>query len=201
MKIITLLFFTINFYSFAQLKLSGEWQGILVENNQNWKDGKPIYLTISVINGLIDGKIREEIYNSNSFSVIKISGKTTSPNSIELLEDRILKQSEKISNPCLRQLKLVYNEESGYFEGFFESKKCPISTGKIILYKSKFEFNDKKELGITLKITKNSPVYATEMKRIQAKQSKNNNKPIDDKKNIQNSGIDPVVSKFNMVKN
>ena len=145
MKIITLLFFIINFYSFAQLKLSGEWQGILVENNQDWKDGKPIYLTISVINGLIDGKIREEIYNSNSFSVIKISGKTTSPNSIELLEDRILKQSEKISNPCLRQLKLVYNEESGYFEGFFESKKCPISTGKIILYKSKFEFNDKKE--------------------------------------------------------
>ena len=63
------------------------------------------------------------------------------------------------------------------------------------------EFNDKKELGITLKITKNSPVYSTEMKRIQAKQSKNNNKPIDDKKNIQNSGIDPVVSKFNMVKN
>ena len=145
MKPITLLFLIINFASFAQLKLSGEWQGILVENNQSWKDGKPIYLTISVINGLIDGKIREEIYNSNSFSVLKVSGKTTTASSIELSEDRVLKQTEKVTNPCLRQLKLSYNDESGYFEGVFESKKCPASTGKIILYKSKFEFNDKNE--------------------------------------------------------
>lgn len=145
MKPITLLFLIINFASFAQLKLSGEWQGILVENNQNWKDGKPIYMTISVINGLIDGRVREEIYNSNSFSVIKVSGKTTLANSIELTEDRVLKQTEKVTTPCLRQVKLVYNEESGYFEGVFESKKCPASTGKIILYKSKFEFNDKNE--------------------------------------------------------
>ncbi len=145
MKPITLLFLIINFASFAQLKLSGEWQGILVENNQNWKDGKPIYLTISVINGLIDGKIREEIYNSDSFSVLKVSGKTTLTNSIELSEDRVLKQTEKVTNLCLRHLKLSYNDESGYFEGVFESKKCPSSTGKIILYKSKFEFNDKNE--------------------------------------------------------
>jgi outer membrane protein OmpA-like peptidoglycan-associated protein len=145
MKLLTLLFLIINFASFAQLKLSGEWQGILVENNLSWKDGKPIYLTISVINGLIDGKIREEIYNSNSFSVLKVSGKTTTANSIELSEDRVLKQTEKVTNPCLRQLKLVYKEDSGYFEGVFESIKCSNSTGKIILYKSKFEFHDKNE--------------------------------------------------------
>ena len=145
MKFISLLFLLFNFTLYAQLKLSGEWQGILVENNKDWKDGKPIYLTISVINGLIDGKIREEIYNSNSFSVLKISGKTTSTNSIELSEDRFLKQTEKITNLCLRQLKLVYNVETGYFEGAFESKKCPTSTGKIVLYKSKFDFNDKNE--------------------------------------------------------
>ena len=145
MKFISLLFLLFNFTLYAQLKLSGEWQGIIVENNQDWKDGKPIYLTISVINGLIDGKIREEIYNSNSFSVLKISGKSTSSNSIELSEDRMLKQSEKITNPCLRQLKLVYNVETGYFEGVYESKKCPTSLGKIVLYKSKFDFNDKNE--------------------------------------------------------
>ncbi len=145
MKIITLLFLLFNFTLYAQLKLSGEWQGIIIENNQNWKEGNPIYMTISVINGLIDGKIREEIYNSNSFSVIKISGKTTTASSIELSEDRILKQTVKVTNPSLRQLKFVYNEESGYFEGVFESKKGPTSTGKVILYKSKFEFNDKNE--------------------------------------------------------
>lgn len=145
MKNLTLLFLLINFYSFAQLKLSGEWQGIVVENDKNWKEGKPIYLTISVINGLIDGKIREEIYNSTNFSVIKISGKTQTASSIELSEDRVLKQTEKVTDPCLRQLKLNYNEESGYFEGIYTSKKCPSASGKIILYKSKFEFNDKNE--------------------------------------------------------
>ncbi len=145
MKIITLLFLLFNFTLYAQLKLSGEWQGIIIEKNQNWKEGKPIYMTISVINGLIDGKIREEIYNSNSFSVLKISGKTTTASSIELSEDRVLKQTEKVTNPCLRKFSLTFNEETGYFEGVFESKKCPASTGKIILYKSKFEFNDKNE--------------------------------------------------------
>ena len=84
MKLITLLFLLLNFALQAQLKLSGEWQGIIIEKNQDWKEGKPIYMTISVINGLIDGKIREEIYNSNSFSVMKISGKTIAANSIEL---------------------------------------------------------------------------------------------------------------------
>jgi len=145
MKIITLLFLLLNFSILAQLKLSGEWQGIIVENEKNWKEGKPIYLTISVINGLIDGKIREEIINSSNFSVVKISGKTLTSSSIELSEDRVLKQTEKVTNPCLRQLKFDYNEDSGYFEGVYESKKCPNSTGKIILYKSKFEFHDKNE--------------------------------------------------------
>jgi outer membrane protein OmpA-like peptidoglycan-associated protein len=145
MKLITLLFLLLNFALQAQLKLSGEWQGIIIEKNQDWKEGKPIYMTISVINGLIDGKIREEIYNTNSFSVMKISGKTTSSSSIELFEDRVLKQTEKGSYPCLRKLKLSYNEESGYFEGVFESIKCPDSQGKIVLYKSNFNFNDKNE--------------------------------------------------------
>ena len=145
MKLITLLFLLLNFTLQAQLKLSGEWQGIIIEKNQDWKEGKPIYMTISVINGLIDGKIREEIYNSSNFSILKISGKTTSSGSIELSEDRVLKQTEKVTNPCFRKLKLSYNEESGYFEGVFESKKGPTSTGKVILYKSKFEFNDKNE--------------------------------------------------------
>ena len=145
MKLIAFLFLVINFSLSAQLKLSGEWQGILIESNQTWKEGKPIYLKISVINGLIDGKIREEFYNSSDFSVIKISGKTINTGTIELTEERILKQTEKVTNPCLRQLKFVYDEKSGYFEGVFESKKCPSSTGKIILFKSKFEFHERNE--------------------------------------------------------
>ena len=135
MKLITLLFLLLSFALQAQLKFSGEWQGIIIEKNQDWKEGKPIYMTISVINSLIDWKIREEIYNSNSFSILKVSGKTSSSSSIELSEDRVLKQTEKVINPCLRQLKLSYNEETGYFEGVFESKKCPDSQGKILLYK------------------------------------------------------------------
>lgn len=145
MKIITLLFLLFNFTLYAQLKLSGEWQGIVIEKNQDWKEGKPIYMTISVINGLIDGKIREEIYDSNSFSIIKISGKTIAPYSIEISEDHVLKQTEKVANPCLRKYSLIYNLETGYFEGVFGSVKCPYSQGKIVLYKSKFDFNDKNE--------------------------------------------------------
>lgn len=145
MKIILILFLILNFSTHSQLKMSGEWQGILVEKNLGWNEGKPIYITISVINDLIDGKIREEIFNSTSFSVFKVFGKATSEKSIELTEERVLKQTDKITNPCLRQLKLAYNEENGYFEGIFESKKCADIQGKVILYKSKFEFNEKNE--------------------------------------------------------
>ena len=101
MRVFILLFILFSTLVHSQTKLSGEWQGIIIEKNQDWKEGKPIYMTISVINGLIDGKIREEIYNSSNFSILKISGKTTSSGSIELSEDRVLKQTEKFYDNLL----------------------------------------------------------------------------------------------------
>ena len=145
MKKFLLLFLLFSLNNFAQTKLTGEWQGIVVSGDKSWKEGQPIYLTISVINGLIDGKIREEKYNSNSFFISKTSGKSNESKEISLSEDRILKQSEKNENPCLRQFTLKLNETTGYFEGTFTSKKCMDQKGKIILFKSNFEFNDKAE--------------------------------------------------------
>jgi len=145
MNKLTLLFLFISFASQAQLKLSGEWQGIIAQRNQNWKDGKPIYLTISVVGGLIDGKIREENYNSTVFVISKVSGKLQNKVSIELNEEKVLKQSEKTFPSCFKTLNLKYNEKTGYLEGDFVNKKCPESSGKLILYQSKFDFNDRNE--------------------------------------------------------
>jgi outer membrane protein OmpA-like peptidoglycan-associated protein len=145
MRVFILLFILFSTLVHSQTKLSGEWQGIYVQENQDWKNGKAFYLTISVINGLIDGKIREEVINSSVYFVSKVSGKTTDKNVINLKEDRLLKQSDKSTFFCSRNLILTYNEKTGYFEGTIKSTKCPELQGKILLYKSNFSFNDMPE--------------------------------------------------------
>jgi len=148
MKVFLLFFFF--FYcsnaSFSQVKWSGEWQGIMVQNNQEWKTGKPVYISVSVINGLLDGKLRVEEYGLKSFTVFKLSGKTTESFSLQVSEDRMLKQSEKVENVCLRLFNLTFNEATGYLEGTYSSKKCHELNGEIILYKSKFDFHEKPEV-------------------------------------------------------
>ena len=128
----------------AQFKYSGQWQGIIVTSESSWENGSPIYFDFEIINNLVDGKCRVETYSKEQFQISKLGGKLDSTRYLKIFQKTVLKESSKSSNPCLLTINLEYNFTTGYLEGTYDSK-CPDVKGKIILYKSKFDFNDKPE--------------------------------------------------------
>jgi OOP family OmpA-OmpF porin len=128
----------------AQFKFSGQWQGIYLKNDSIWQNGQPIYFDFEIINNLLDGKCRTEKYNTNDFQVFKLGGKLENKKTLTINQKSIFKESSKSNGSCFLSFKMEYNFTTGYLEGTYESK-CPEEKGKIILYKSKFDFNDKPE--------------------------------------------------------
>ena len=128
----------------AQFKYSGQWQGIIVKNEANWQEGNPIYFDFEIINNLLDGKCRMENYSKEQFRIYKLGGKLDSNRYLSIVQKSIIKESSKSPVPCLLNFNLTYNFTTGYLEGTYEPK-CPSEKGKIILYKSKFDFNEKPE--------------------------------------------------------
>ena len=128
----------------GQFTFSGKWQGIIVKTDEVWKNGNPIYFDLDVVNNLVDGKCRVEKYATNEFHVFKLGGALEEHRDLAVNQKSIAKESIKTTNPCYLNFNLEYNYTTGYLEGTFNSK-CPDEKGKIILYKSKFDFNDKSE--------------------------------------------------------
>ncbi len=128
----------------AQFKYSGKWQGIIVKNGMDWNNGNPIYFDIEIINKLLDGKCRMETYSKEQFRIIKLGGKLDSNKYLNIIQKSVIKESSKTNVSCLLNFNLQYNFDSGYLEGTYDSK-CPEEKGRIILYKSKFDFNENTE--------------------------------------------------------
>jgi outer membrane protein OmpA-like peptidoglycan-associated protein len=128
----------------AQFKFSGQWQGIYLKNDSIWQNGQPIYFDFEIINNLLDGKCRTEKYNTNDFQVFKLGGKLENKKTLTINQKSIFKESSKTNGSCFLNFKMEFNFTTGYLEGTYDSK-CPEEKGKIILYKSKFDFNEKPE--------------------------------------------------------
>jgi outer membrane protein OmpA-like peptidoglycan-associated protein len=126
----------------AQFKFSGQWQGIYLKNDSIWQNGQPIYFDFEIINNLLDGKCRTEKYNTKDFQVYKLGGKLDNKKTLTINQKSIFKESSKSNGSCFLNFKMEYNFTTGYLEGTYDSK-CAEEKGKIILYKSKFDFNEK----------------------------------------------------------
>lgn len=129
---------------FAQFIYSGKWQGIIVKNDTNWEKGNPIYFEFEIINNLLDGKSRIEYYSTNQFQVHKLAGKLDSNRYLTIVQKKNFSDKTKSTNLCICTFKLQYNFDDGYLHGTYSSN-CPDETGKIILYRSNFDFNHKSD--------------------------------------------------------
>jgi len=144
-NLFSILFIIVLTYSpKAQFKYSGQWQGIIIKNDSSWESGNPIYFDFEIVNNLLDGKCRKEQYNETNFQVFKLGGKLERNKTLLINQKSITREASKSVHSCLLNFKLEYNFKTGYLEGTYDSK-CPQEKGKIILYKSKFDFNDKPE--------------------------------------------------------
>jgi outer membrane protein OmpA-like peptidoglycan-associated protein len=164
--VIFLLFF-VRFVSNGQANMAGTWQGIMIKDGTTAEQASLIYLTVQINGETIEGKTRNEIYNTDFFAVKKIKG-TYKNNELFISEFVVEKKknSSKITW-CNINATLLYSDSTGYLTGKYTSTDCKRNTGKIILYKSKAVFSS----------TETSPLSHTWFPRFTKDLSKGYNAP------------------------
>ena len=141
-KMFFLLFLLMSKFSLSQVKISGEWQGLLIQNLDSIKNGKPVYFSFYLVNGILEGKFRQEVYGKTDNIIASLSGKV---NSKKIFDFQLKSYSKSQNNELLSylfQFNLRYNDTTGYIEGTYSDSKYPDLTGKVLLYKSKYEFRE-----------------------------------------------------------
>jgi len=124
------------FCGLSQVDFNGVWQGVMVKDGAKNEQGSLLYADFSINGKTLEGKMRDEIFNTDFFAVKKIKG-SANGNEINVNQFVIEKKigSAKITW-CKIDAKLIYNDSTGYLEGRYVSTDCKNNTGKIILYKS-----------------------------------------------------------------
>jgi outer membrane protein OmpA-like peptidoglycan-associated protein len=141
-KLLFFLFNIISLFSFSQVKITGEWQGIMTQIGDSIKNSKPVYFSFYLVNGLLEGKFRQEIYGEPAYSIAQLTGKSGSKNKINFQLKKYSKNSSINLHNCLLRFDCTYNEKNGYFEGDYDCLTNPSIKGKIILFKAQFVFNE-----------------------------------------------------------
>lgn len=143
--ILPFLLSTLTFNAMSQIDFNGVWQGIIVRDGTKNENSSLLYANFIVNGKILEGKTRDEIYNTDLYAVKKLKG-TVSGNVLDFKQ--IVVEKKKNSSKvtwCVFEGKLTYNDSTGYLEGRYSSTDCKRNTGKIILYKSTIGFSDKEE--------------------------------------------------------
>jgi len=132
---------------FCQVKYSGTWKGFQISDKDTNLYDDVYYLDFVVINGLLDGKMKiEKAQDKEEVQLIHIKGQKNYID-VQINEIKLIQSSSKQKTTDLNNLKLTYNLERGYLEGYSDDSS---SKGKIVLFKSDYNFNNR------LKRSKNS---------------------------------------------
>tara|TARA_R110002072_G_scaffold100188_2_gene220581 strand:- start:9193 stop:10029 length:837 start_codon:yes stop_codon:yes gene_type:complete len=135
--------------AFAQANFNGTWQGVIIRAGLQTENGTLFYAEFNQSGNSFEGYSREEIYDSENFAVKKMTG---SIHENELSFKQIVVTKSKQSGRtkwCRFEADLIYDSISGYLKGNFKSSDCKRVIGKIILFKSDFEFSKEKKNGIS----------------------------------------------------
>jgi outer membrane protein OmpA-like peptidoglycan-associated protein len=126
----------------AQTSLEGIWQGILIKDGSAIEQSSILFAEFKENSGSIEGKTRDELYNTDQYAVKRIKG-TADQNTLTFKQIVIeRKKNSSKTNWCLISATLSYSDSSGYLEGRYTSTDCKRNTGKIILYRSTAAFSD-----------------------------------------------------------
>ncbi|MCE2712240.1 MAG: OmpA family protein [Cryomorphaceae bacterium] len=144
MRSLTKIFFSLIFFFpvMCQSSLIGIWQGIMIKDGSTIEQSSILFADIKVSSEGIEGKTRDELYNTDQYAVKRFKG-TANQNSITFKQSVIeRKKSSSKTNWCLISATLFYSDSSGYLEGRYTSTDCKRNTGKIILYRSTASFSE-----------------------------------------------------------
>lgn len=128
---------------------SGTWKGVFIPAGLTAKDGTITYLELEEKDGEVTGKIRNEGYDSDLYSVKMISGKIND-GVLDFEERVVLEQKKSHQTKWCRYLGTMnYDSITGYINGIYKSSDCRRASGKIILFRSEFEFPEENNITVS----------------------------------------------------
>lgn len=138
--IVSIFFFLLVFQTIGNDQdLKGTWQGVIVQNGKTIETGALLYANFEIVDGVLTGRMREELYETEFYSVKKLNGKSI--NGEITFKQIVVEKSKKTSRQkwCRVEGVLKYDSLTGYLTGNYTSYDCKRNVGKIILYKADFE--------------------------------------------------------------
>ncbi len=143
--ILTVFLFLSGFSLNAQSAfLEGTWQGILERGGTTIKKPVAFWIDFKIDpeTNTVKGESRCETPFTDFFAMKTVKGKSVSRNEMSF-EDIMLGNQKNSGNKfwCLLKANLVYNDSTGYLTGRYTSSDCRSNSGKITLYRSKYQMS------------------------------------------------------------
>ncbi len=139
MKLVLLfLFLLMTIWSNGQ-KLSGTWQGgsfITNPSNPTTASASWVYLDITIVKGMIDGKMRHE-NSEGQYCIYDLVGKVLENGHLEIIETRLGFKSKNAVATEKQQFDFEYDAKKGYLFGKSKDNKSTLT-----LYKAVFNINE-----------------------------------------------------------
>jgi len=170
----------ISFYCFSysfggSIDLSGTWQGVMIRAGQKTIDGSVLYAEFKISDGIVSGKMREEIYDSEYFAVKMLKG-TFVNGELRFKQIAIEKKNGTSRQKwCRVEGNLQYDSKTGYLTGDYKSYDCKRVIGKFILYRADFDMSTASTLDVShlwfQRFVKdyNEGLYAPEIRELERK--------------------------------
>jgi outer membrane protein OmpA-like peptidoglycan-associated protein len=120
-------------------KLSGTWQGgsfITNPSNPTTASASWVYLDITIVKGMIDGKMRHE-NSEGQYCIYDLVGKVLENGHLEIIETRLGFQSKNAVATEKQQFDFEYDAKKGYLFGKSKDNKSTLT-----LYKAVFNINE-----------------------------------------------------------
>ncbi|MFK8045765.1 MAG: OmpA family protein [Crocinitomicaceae bacterium] len=130
--------------SYSQSFFEGTWQGVVLQNGLANKKSTAFWLTITVDekSGKIKGNSRCETPFKSFYALKSFEGELSDNSGFSFEEKMVGNQKNEGNNFwCLLNGELTYNDSTGYLSGNYLSKDCRSNSGKIILFKSKYQMS------------------------------------------------------------
>ncbi len=138
-KAFLLLFLFMSYFSNGQ-KLSGTWQGGAfttdpsnpITSTLHW-----VYLDITIVKGMIDGKMRHENGSEGQYYIYDIIGKVLENGHLEINESKLGFKSKNTIPADKQQFDFEFDAKKGYLLGKSKDAKLTLT-----LYKAAFNINE-----------------------------------------------------------
>lgn len=137
--VLLLLFLAMTIWSNGQ-KLSGTWQGGSfitdplnpITSSLHW-----VYLDITIVKGMIDGKMRHENNSEGQYFIYDITGKVLDNGHLEINETRLAFKSKNSVPADKQQFDFEFDSKKGYLLGKSKDNKSTLT-----LYKAAFNISE-----------------------------------------------------------